>query len=59
MYTVFWVGGELDGKTIATFDTEREAIKFAKGFFENHENEFHAVWGGVAIVDPNDKLVEW
>lgn len=45
MYTVFWCGGVLDGMTIAKFDSEAEAIKFANRFFKDHEREFGVASG--------------
>lgn len=59
-YEVYWVGGELDGKVVGTFDTENEAITFARKFYSEHEKEFHSVWGGVGISDTNGKeVVDW
>lgn len=59
-YTVYWTGGENDGKTIAGFDSEAEAIKFAKDFYKQHEDEFDPVCGGVGIADPNGDIVaDW
>ena len=58
-YTVFWIGGEKDGQTIATFATEREAVEFAKQFRNEHEAEFNPVWGGVGITDQEGSEITW
>ena len=59
MYTVFWVAGKRDGQELGNFETEREAIKFAKEFLNEHEEEFDPVCGGVAIADGDGKIIEW
>lgn len=58
MYEVVWVAGEHDGETIASFETEADAIQFAKKFMKEHEEEFDPVCGGVAIYDPTGEVVE-
>lgn len=59
MYEVYWIGGERDGQTVGKFETESEAVSFAKKFSAEHENEFDECWGGVGIVDPDNNPVEW
>lgn len=58
-YTVYWIGGDLDGSTISKFSSEHEAIKFARTFYKDHEMEFDSVWGGLGIRDPYGEPVEW
>lgn len=58
-FTVFFVAGARDGETLGTFETEAEAIRFARQFQEEHEEEFDPCCGGVGIVDNNNNPVEW
>lgn len=58
-YTVFWVAGKRDGETLATFEEERDAIRFARQFQEEHEDEFDPCCGGVGIVDADGNPIEW
>ena len=59
-YTVFYIGGERDGETLFTTDNENEAIKYARKFYDEHENEFDSVCGGVGIVDEKGKdVIDW
>ena len=37
-FTVFFVAGAKDGETLGTFETEAEAIRFARQFQEEHED---------------------
>ena len=57
-YIVHWVGGARDGETLAEFDDEYEAIKFARKFSEEHEEEFDPFCGGVGINNPDGNVVE-
>ena len=58
VYTVYTVGGEIDGTVIGTFETESEAIKFARDFVK--ENVFDDLCGGVAIEDESGNVViDW
>lgn len=59
MLEVYFVGGERDGEVIGRFDTEAEAIKFARKFEKEHEDEFDELCGGVGISNPNGEPVEW
>ena len=58
-YTVFWIGGEKDGETIATFETERAAVNFAKAYQDEHEADFDPCWGGVGIANKDRDYIEW
>lgn len=59
MYTVFWVGGDRDGEILGTTLTEGEAINMARKLYDDHETEFHPIWGGIGIVAPDGSDVEW
>ena len=52
-FTVIWVAGERDGETLGEFESEYEAIKFAREFEKQHEGEFDPMCGGVNILDQN------
>lgn len=59
-YTVYWVAGERDGETLGEFETENEAIKFARAFYDEHEDEFDPCCGGAGIADPEGNVVtDW
>lgn len=59
MYEVYWVAGERDGEVLATFDSERDAARFAENFWGSHAEEFDPCCGGVAIVDEEGNDIEW
>lgn len=58
-YEVFWVAGDRDGETLGTFEDEYDAIKFACKFWDEHEEEFDPVCGGVAINASDGEEVNW
>lgn len=59
-YTVYWVAGDRDGETLGEFETEAEAIKFAREFEKEHKDEFDPSCGGVGIADPDGgEVVDW
>lgn len=59
-YVVYWTGGERDGETLGEFDSEAEAIKFAREFQKQHEAEFDPSCGGVGIADPDgNDVTDW
>lgn len=59
-YMVYWTGGERDGEELAHFDSEWEAIQFARKFEAEHADEFEPDCGGVGIVDQNgDTVYDW
>lgn len=59
MFTVFLIGGTSDGAELGQFETEREAVAFAKKYGEEHIEELEPVWGGIGIVDGHGIPVEW
>ena len=59
-YVVFITGGDKDGEELARFDKERDAIKFAREYYAEHEDEFDPVCGGVAIIDTlGNDVIDW
>ena len=58
-YTVFWVGGKRDGEVLRYFGDLKKAMDFAWKFWNEHEEEFDPVWGGVTILDESGNVVEW
>lgn len=58
-YRVFWIGAPRDGDTLATADTEEEAVMRALEATLEHKGEFDPVCGGVGIEDPDGHIVEW
>lgn len=58
-YIAFWVAGKRDGETLATFDNELDAIKFANDFYSKNEDFFDPCFGGVEIVDEEGNHLEW
>lgn len=58
-YTVYWIGGDRDGETLAEFDDENDAIRFACRFHDDHEDEFDPVCGGVGIDGPDGAVSDW
>lgn len=59
MYYIFITGRNRDGEVIATTTTRLEAIRIAEQYYDEHETEFHPVWGGVGIEDAEGNIVEW
>ena len=58
-YTVFWIAGVRDGETLGEFETEKDAVDFARRFFSKHKTEFDPCCGGVGIVDADGTPIEW
>lgn len=56
-FTVYWIGGSRDGETIAEFESEYDAEKFAAEYYDEHEDEFDPVCGGVSVMDSDGDLV--
>lgn len=59
LYYVFWVGGERDGEVLGLYEDKRSAIRAAQRLEFEHDGEFDAVWGGIAIEDKDGNTVEW
>ena len=48
-YVVALVGGDRDGETLAEFDDEADAIRYAQAYYAKHDGEFDPVCGGVGV----------
>lgn len=57
-YKVYLTGGSNDDALLGSFDSEDEAIKFARAYQSEHETEFDPVCGGVMIQDSDGNVVE-
>lgn len=58
-YQLYWSGGEKDGFLIKTFDSDWEAERFGSAYYDEHEEEFDPVCGGLFIIAPDGSTVEW
>ena len=58
MFTVFAVGGKNDGLELGNFIDENDAIKYAMDRFDEF-NEEDLICGGTAVVDENNKVIDW
>jgi len=57
-YKVYVTGGSNDGALLGLFDSENEAIKFARAYTAEHETEFDPVCGGLMIQDSDGNVIE-
>lgn len=58
-YQLYWTGGDKDGFLIKTFDSEWEAEQFGNAYYNEHEDEFDPVCGGLWILAPDGSTIDW